>query len=140
MLSYTVDQSCSREYLAWRTCMDDIEPIQRKGHRVRLNELERIMRLRRDVHPYNLIEAGPVVAHCGPACAAEQVKQSHKPSSFALPTPFPIRIVSNQSGFGGWRRAAPAMTEALRVRGSISISPQPSGSSAGSVIPAGLAK
>ena len=42
-------------------------------HRVQLEELERVARLRLDVHAHDLGEAGAVVAHRGAPRTAEEV-------------------------------------------------------------------
>jgi len=64
----------------------------KKRERVLLHEFEWIVRLRSDVHSDDLIETRSVITHRRTARAAEQIKQSHKPSSFARAIPFPIRI------------------------------------------------
>ena len=65
--------------LARRARVDRVEAVQRKRERVGLVELERVVRLRLDVHAYH-VEARPVVADGRAPGSAEQVEEDRAAS------------------------------------------------------------
>lgn len=70
--------------------VDGVVTLQRPGHRVALVELERVVRLRYDVHADNL-EPGPCVSDRRSPGAAEQIQQAGFTHRFR-PTLEPVRL------------------------------------------------
>jgi hypothetical protein len=62
--------------LTWRTCMNNVEPIQWEGERVRTMELKWVVFPMANVHAHNL-KTSPVIAHRTATSATEEIEKSH---------------------------------------------------------------
>jgi hypothetical protein len=70
--------------LAWRTRPDEVKAFEREGHRIGLDEAERIAQLRHDIHAEDVrVGPGAMEAHCRTACSAEEIEHpKHATSRF----------------------------------------------------------
>jgi hypothetical protein len=87
--------------------MDDVElmpMLSQELQRIALMELERVARLRVDVHSHYL-ESCPVVSHAGATSAAEEVQESHRPTFPASARP---AMTSRQATMIQISRSAPS--------------------------------